>query len=318
MSYHGGQLGEAPSTGTTKSASASASANANAWRAPIVAAADRFLVAVRNAFRKMPQWPQGRFYNDVAEGWFSDARTKTLDQLRVRNAFFAPISPTSMPAERTGSQRERDEVLAAQLALKSAVAPPAPVSAPVSAPTSTIAFFPAPSAPSVAPSTPATAPSTPAPSTPAPSEVECSDGYFRDVTGVCVPGVTGPSVLPPPDVSIGPSPLPAIDTAIVSSPPLPSLTDTEKRLMGVPLKTWAIGAVVAGVGLVGLRYLSASKVQANRRRRMRRNIYQTRAGVRVHGQWGLGTVREVHGDNVKVEWDSGKTRWVDRSTLDPV
>lgn len=126
MTYHSGGMGQLLTGNLALQQSplpSSGTAAATNWRTPIVAAADRFLVAVRAARRKMPEWSQGRFWDQVAVDWFTAARKDSIEQLRVRNAFFAPIAATSMPATRYGAQAQRDEVLSAQAALKSLLAP---------------------------------------------------------------------------------------------------------------------------------------------------------------------------------------------------
>jgi hypothetical protein len=159
------------------------------------------------------------------------------------------------------------------------------------------------------------------------TEVQCTDGYFRDAAGLCVPGAAPPGQQAQPDAQqIANDPAvpftPFTSPATVATPAAPSAGP-----MGISLKWWAIGA--AGAAVVGYMMMGR-KVTANSRRRrhskrrssnrrgVRRNIGYVVSGTRVHGRNGTGTVVEVHGENAQIRWDSGRTqpKWVKRASLD--
>lgn len=124
MTYHY-SMGQFDFSGAIRTNLATPSAPAD-WRTPIVAAADRHFRAVAAARNKMPAWAQSAAGAQVlrdASDWVNASRTKTLDQLRLKNGFFPLISPTSMPATRYGGAVERDEVVASRAALKTSVPP---------------------------------------------------------------------------------------------------------------------------------------------------------------------------------------------------
>lgn len=223
MTYHSGGMGQLLTGNLTLQPSplpSSGTAAATNWRTPIVAAADRFLVAVRAARRKMPDWSQGRFWDQVAVDWFIAARKDSIEQLRVRNAFFAPIVATSMPATRYGAQVQRDEVLSAQAALKSLLAPAAAVSYSLVRTTtpSTLSVAQKSATPYVGaeskvppPPPPPPPPAPTVPSLPAPTKTEPSSEFPMAQPMAPMPVPEAPSVAPP----MSP-PLISIDTSAVA------------------------------------------------------------------------------------------------------
>lgn len=127
MTYHHsmGQLNPANLFGQQFTQAPSSTAPTD-WRTPIVAAADRHLRAVAAARAKMLDWvrsPGGALALSNATNWLNSARTKTLEQLRLQAAFWAPIQPLSMPASRYSAIAERDAVVSSQAAAKASVQP---------------------------------------------------------------------------------------------------------------------------------------------------------------------------------------------------
>ena len=121
---------------------------------------------------------------------------------------------------------------------------------------------------------------------PAGTQVQCTDGYFRDASGLCVPNAAPPGPPAQPDVSqVTPPPediseaLPnlMIDGSGLTPPPPGAQTPppgtalprwTQSAPLGVGLKWWVLGA--AGVGIAAIAYRSSNKVTANSRRRKRK------------------------------------------------
>jgi hypothetical protein len=124
------------------------------------------------------------------------------------------------------------------------------------------------------------------------AQVECTDGYFRDASGLCVPNAAQPGPAAQPDASVVyegarlPSADPGSamidghgatrtcpDGSIVSliggtCPPTvaaPTGFMSSAPLGGVGLKWWVLGA--AGLGIAAIAYRSSNKVTANSRRR---------------------------------------------------
>jgi hypothetical protein len=123
MSYRHSGLGQIVNASIVKVPLSVASAG---WRVPIEAAAQTHFRAVAAARQKMPAWASsaaGQRVLRVASEWVADSRTKSLDQLKLKASFWAPISPVSMPATRYRAQAERDAVVASQAALKALVSP---------------------------------------------------------------------------------------------------------------------------------------------------------------------------------------------------
>jgi hypothetical protein len=94
------------------------------------------------------------------------------------------------------------------------------------------------------------------------AQVQCTDGYFRDASGLCVPNAAPPSDSTAPDFTpVGPVTIaPVLTTGPSSSPSRWAI-----RPMGVDLKWWVVGA--AGVGIAAIAFRSSHKVTANKRRR---------------------------------------------------
>lgn len=95
--------------------------------------------------------------------------------------------------------------------------------------------------------------------------VECTDGYYRDASGLCVPGAAPPAAQPnlmiddaygPPGSGTQPSPGAQPGSSA-------SLTPGERKFLGIGIKWWVLGGATAGVAAIALR---SRKVTPNRRR----------------------------------------------------
>jgi hypothetical protein len=161
------------------------------------------------------------------------------------------------------------------------------------------------SPPLAPPPSPPTAKVAPPPVSPTQPEVQCTDGYFRDATGLCVPNAAPPGPPAQPDVSQVTAP-PPVDISEARPPcppgmymlrdgscippgaptpgsllvdgsgrptpvsPPPSTVAPSDGPLGIGLKWWVLGA--AGIGIAAIAYRSSSKsVVANKRRRKKRS-----------------------------------------------
>jgi hypothetical protein len=256
------------------SVSATPAPNPEAWRAPIVEAATRYLVAVAAARRKMPGWGDREVVYRTAQDWLNASRNDTLPRLQFRAGLWAPIVATSMPTTRYGAIAERDAVMAGQAALKAAVLPP------VAPPPQLIRIV----VPALTTKVPV---ATKTSSSPLPVYGRGTPEYIAACAaspGTTIHPQTGECVLAPtatPYAPAAPEPTavtdapPTWDTSAM--PPTPEATMTVAVAttglgpLGISWKIWGVGAaaLVGGYFLLNSRAMKANKRRARRNRRHR-------------------------------------------------
>ena len=101
------------------------------------------------------------------------------------------------------------------------------------------------------------------------AQVQCVDGYFRDASGMCVPGAAPPGAAAPPDsgfVAIAPTFVGPSTGPTITPGPATTMAPQQRTMLGIGLKWWVVGA--AGLGIAAIAYGSSGKtVTANKRRR---------------------------------------------------